>query len=91
MNRYQLAKARRIAASLQRAADRTMEATTGHMLARCVAMMTAEEWRTVSFTAGVPKADFECKAATLAILRGRSGQTVRTAVRFTIGPCECGG
>ena len=71
-NAYQLRKAKQIAASLQRAADRTMEATSGNMLARCVSLMTPGEWRTVSFTAGVANADLDCKAAVLAILRGRT-------------------
>lgn len=72
MNSYQIAKARRIAASIQRAADRTMEATSPYVLSKCVALMSDREWQTVCFTAGEPVADIECKAAVLAILRGRS-------------------
>lgn len=71
-NRYQIAKAKRIIRHLVACADATMEATSTFMLARCVAMMSHEEWRTVSFAAGVPVADLDCKAVVLAMLRGRS-------------------
>jgi hypothetical protein len=72
INRYQIAKARKIAAYLQASADATMEATSAPMLAKCVAIMSADEWRTISFAAGVANADIEAKAAVLAMLRGRT-------------------
>lgn len=70
-NSYQLRKAKVIANFLRGAADATMEATSPTMLARCVALMSMDEWRTVAFQAGVPQADIEAKAACLALLRGR--------------------
>lgn len=72
INRYQLAKARRIAAFLRDCADKTMEATSPWMLSQMTALLTDEEWRTVCLAAGVAVADLEAKAAVLAILRGKA-------------------
>lgn len=72
MNEYQKAKARKIVALLT-----SLQAqVNGHELAKCVAIMSHDEWRTVCFTAGVPVADLEAKAAVLAMLRGRVPQVV---------------
>ena len=69
-NPYQIAKAKKIAAFLLECRDMS---TLGRMeLAKVVAIMNADEWRTVVFAAGVPVADLSCKAAVLALLRGRS-------------------
>lgn len=69
MNGYQLAKARKIVALLMQ----TQENSTlnRHQLAKCVALMSFDEWRTVCFTAGQPVADLDAKAAVLALLRGQ--------------------
>ena len=72
LNGYQNSKARTIANFLRDSADRTMEATTPHTLARCVALMSHDEWRTVCFQAGVPVADLQAKAAVLGLLRARA-------------------
>ncbi len=73
-NPYQLAKARKIAAFLRNCAGDRM---TAHQLSRCVAIMDADAWRTVSFQAGEPVADIEAKVAVLAILRGRELHAIR--------------
>lgn len=69
-NTYQIRKARWIADMLLKAQGNS--SLTRHMLARCVAIMSDEEWRSVAFCAGVPVADIECRMAVLAILRGKS-------------------
>ena len=69
-NSYQLRKARQIANYLL--ARRDESTLTRLELAKVVAIMNADEWRTVVFAAGVPVADLSCKAAVLALLRGRS-------------------
>lgn len=79
-NSYQVRKAAKIANFLRDSADRTMEATSPHTLARCVALMSHDEWRTVAFQAGVPLADLQCKAAVLGLLRAKAPHAVgRTA------------
>ncbi len=67
MNRYQRRKARVIVRHLL--AAQAKSSLTRHQLARCVAIMTAREWQTVAFAAGVAVADLEAKAAVLAMLR----------------------
>ncbi len=67
MNRYQRRKARVIARHLL--AAQAKSSLTRHQLARCVAIMSAREWQTVAFAAGVAVADLEAKAAVLAMLR----------------------
>lgn len=69
-NGYQIRKAREIVALLLKAQGNST--LTRHMLSRCVAIMSDEEWRAVAFCAGVPVADIECRMAVLAILRGKS-------------------
>ena len=73
-NSYQIAKAKKIAAYLRDCAGDRM---TAHHLAKCVAIMDADQWRTVSFQAGEALADIDCKVAVLAILRGRELHAVR--------------
>lgn len=69
MNQYQKAKARKIVALLMQAQeDSTLNR---HQLAKCVALMPSRDWQTVCFTAGVPVADLDAKAAVLALLRGQ--------------------
>jgi hypothetical protein len=69
-NAYQIRKAKQIADYL---VERRKESTLGRLeLAKVVAIMDANQWRTVSFAAGVPSADLSCKAAVLALLRGRT-------------------
>ena len=79
LNGYQNSKALTIANFLRDSADRTMEATTPHTLARCVALMTHDEWRSVSFAAGVPVADLQCKAAVLGLLRARAPHVAKVS------------
>ncbi len=67
MNAYQRRKARVIARHLL--AAQAKSSLTRHQLARCVAIMSAREWQTVAFAAGVAVADLEAKAAVLAMLR----------------------
>ena len=67
-NRYQLSKARRIVTFL----SSLHVSHTRHQLAQCVALMNFAEWRKVAFAAGVPVADLDAKAATLAMLCGRT-------------------
>lgn len=78
-NKYQLRKARRIAAFLQQCADKTMEATSPWMLSQMTALLTDEEWRTVCLSAGEAVADLDCKAAVLAILRGKAPHLIGKA------------
>ena len=78
-NSYQLRKARRIAAFLRDCADKTMEATSPWMLSQMTALLTDEEWRTVCLSAGVAVADLDCKAAVLAILRGKAPHLIGKA------------
>ena len=68
MSRYQETKAKRIVAFV----TSLHVSHTRHQLAQCVALMNFAEWRTVAFAAGVPVADLDAKAATLAMLRGRT-------------------
>jgi hypothetical protein len=68
MNRYQLAKARAIVAYLAS----LNVSHTRHQLAQCVALMDFDAWRTLAFSAGVPVADLDAKAAVLALPRGRT-------------------
>ena len=69
-NAYQIAKAKKIAAFLLECRE---QSTLGRLeLAKVVAIMDAAQWQTVCFAAGVPVADLSCKAAVLALLRGRS-------------------
>jgi hypothetical protein len=67
-NGYQMAKAKKIADYLRDCAGDRM---TAHQLSKCVAIMDSDQWRTVSFQAGVPVADLDAKVAVLAILRGK--------------------
>jgi hypothetical protein len=69
-NAYQIRKAKQIANYLL--ARREESTLTRLELARVIAIMNHDEWRTVVFAAGVPVADLSCKAAVLALLRGRS-------------------
>ena len=67
-NAYQVRKAKQIANFLLECRE---QSTLGRLeLAKVVAIMDANQWRTVSFAAGVPVADLLCKAAVLALLRG---------------------
>lgn len=68
-NNYQIRKARRICIYLQNEAAKMREATSPFMLAKIVALLSNDEWRTVAFAAGVPVADIPCKAVVLAMLR----------------------
>lgn len=76
VNAYQMAKARKIAAFLQDCASKTKQETRPYELAKIVTLMSPDEWRTVSFHAGVPMAELECKAVVLAVLRSRVPQVV---------------
>ena len=70
LNAYQLRKAKQIANFLLECRE---QSTLGRLeLAKVVAIMDAAQWQTVCFAAGVPVADLSCKAAVLALLRGRS-------------------
>jgi hypothetical protein len=66
-NPYQCRKARVITAHLL--AAQAQSSLTRHQLARCVALMNFAQWQTVAFSAGVPVADLDCKAAVLGMLR----------------------
>jgi hypothetical protein len=74
-NAYQRRKARSIVALLLSA--QAQSTLTRHQLARSIAIMSADEWRAVAFTAGVAVADLECKAAVLAMLRESAPHPVR--------------
>ena len=68
-NGYQIRKAKQIANYLL---ERRHESTLGRLeLAKVVSIMSADQWRTICLTAGVPVADLPAKAAVLALLRGR--------------------
>ena len=70
INAYQLRKAKQIAAFLLECRD---QSTLGRLeCAKVVAIMTSDQWRTVTMAAGVPVADLDAKAAVLALLRGRA-------------------
>ena len=73
-NSYQIAKAKAIVGMLLSAQENS--SLSRHQLAQVVALMDADQWRTISLTAGVPVADLDCKAAVLAILRGRTPHVV---------------
>ena len=68
MSRYQETKAKRIVAFV----TSLHVSHTRHQLAQCVALLSFDQWRTLCFTAGEPVADLDAKAATLAMLRGRT-------------------
>lgn len=70
-NKYQLAKARRIARFIEECAARTKEATTPFELSRMVALFTMDEWRTIAFAAGEAAVDLDTKAAVLHIFQTR--------------------
>ena len=75
VNEYQIRKAKVIVAFLL---DCQQNSTLSrHQLAQVVAIMDAAEWQKVAFTAGVPVADIEAKAAVLALLRNRDIHSVR--------------
>jgi hypothetical protein len=74
-NAYQIRKAKRITEMLL-AAEHTL---TRHQLARAVAICGFDEWRSISFAAGMPVADIECKAAVLAMLRERAPHALRSS------------
>lgn len=67
-NAYQIRKARVIVAFLLGC----QSSLTRHQLARAVAIMDFDQWRTVAFGAGVPVVDLDAKVAVLALLRGRT-------------------
>jgi hypothetical protein len=69
VNQYQLSKARKIADFLL--GCQHASTLSRYQLAQSVAIMNAAEWQTVAFTAGVPVADLDAKAAVLALLRNR--------------------
>lgn len=69
VNGYQRTKAKTIADYLTTTLLQT--SLTPHQLCKVVAIMPMREWQTVSFAAGVPTADLECKAEVLRILRER--------------------
>jgi hypothetical protein len=69
INEYQLRKARVIVAFLVGCQQNST--LTRHQLAQVVAIMDAEQWQKVAFSAGVPVADIKAKAAVLALLRNR--------------------
>jgi len=74
-NEYQIRKAKVIAAFLLGCQQNST--LSRHQLAQVVAIMDAAEWQKVAFTAGVPVADIEAKAAVLALLRNRDIHSVR--------------
>lgn len=65
-NGYQVKKAKAIAGTLVLAAAQSD--TQMHDLAKMAAMMTMAQWRTASFSAGVPMAELECKVLVVAML-----------------------
>ena len=80
-NAYQLRKAKQIANFLLECRE---QSTLGRLeLAKVVAIMSPNEWRTVCFATGVPSADLSCKAAVLALLRGRSIHAI-TSSRISV-------
>ena len=80
-NAYQVRKAKQIANFLLECRDMS---TLGRLeLAKVVAIMSPDEWRAVSFSAGVPVADLPAKAAVLALLRGRSIHAI-TSSRISV-------
>ena len=74
-NSYQLKKAKQIVSTLLTCQGQST--LSRRQLAQVVAMMSNEEWRTVTMTAGVPVADLDAKAAVLALLRGKTIHAVR--------------
>jgi hypothetical protein len=70
VNEYQIRKAKVIVAFLLGCQQNST--LSRHQLAQVVAIMDAEQWQKVAFTAGVPVADIEAKTAVLALLRGRA-------------------
>lgn len=67
MNRYQLRKAKLIAATLILAAGQS-ENVPMTQLAQLAASMDHRGWVTVSLQAGVPVADYPCKVLVVALL-----------------------
>ena len=76
MSSYQIDKARKIVDALINAAAKTKQQTTRYELAKLISRLSHDEWRTVSFAAGVPVADLPAKSAVLAILRERAPHVV---------------
>jgi len=72
MTHYQTRKAKVIAAFLTALPC----SLTRHELAKCVSVMSDEQWRTVALTAGVPVADLPAKQAVLRLLRSRAVHVV---------------
>jgi hypothetical protein len=70
MNSYQSHKARQIAATLILAAGASDVPMI--QLAQLASMFDEDQWRTVSFEAGVPVADTEARVMVVAILGGLS-------------------
>lgn len=70
MNGYQKAKAKKITKLLLSCAEQS--GVTRFQLAKMVSIMSASQWRTVAFTAGVPMADIPAKRIVLSELRNRS-------------------
>lgn len=73
-NAYQRAKARKIATFLERScATSTVRQSE---LPKLVSLMTPDQWRTVSFAAGVAVADYAAKAIVLDLLRRKELRVV---------------
>jgi hypothetical protein len=76
MNSYQTSKARRIVAVL--CAAQAESSLSRHELTKLVTLMSADQWRAISFAAGVAVADITAKAAVLAYLRERAPHAIGT-------------
>jgi hypothetical protein len=76
-NGYQIRKAKRIVKLL----TESQPSLSGHQLARVVAIMPMDDWRTISFAAGEPVAELECKTVVLSLLRGRSSHAVSDSAK----------
>lgn len=69
MTSYQTRKAKAIARTLEEC--RKVSTLTPTELARVVAHMSADQWRTVCFASGVAVADIPAKAEALRLLRSK--------------------
>lgn len=76
MTRYQLDKARKIERCLRQSFSGRRG---GPRLAKLLARADENQWRSLSFAAGVPVADKDCMAAVVALLGGKTISETRAA------------
>ena len=75
MNSYQRRKAQIIVNLL--VASQAQSSLSRFELAKVIAHMSADQWRTICLTAGVPVADLVAKEAVLEMIRAKTPRLVR--------------